>query len=334
MDKKDVKGYVILLTKIYLIMVLGMGSLGNLIAAFFYSIGNGGGFFSHFWMNTKAMLGAFLYLTLLIYGGIAAVYFLSKLKRKNDMIYNDAYIRDLPEYFPPAIASYLLDLSLETTDYTATIAYLMSKGYIELEGDKAILRKDSILDLSQHERYALQAVLKNVKFNYEDFKKYIIADAEKMGYIKRGARSTHFLRNFFCDIAICFTTMMFAESVKIAFIKTILEIIGFITGIGMFVIIGYTIFLLSKYTNESYHRTELGEVEAKKWTGVKNYLKDYTMISERDLKDTVLFDDYIPYAISLNEAKNIEKYIENNEAYRKLIYGNVYTFYKEQEGDV
>ena len=43
---------------------------------------------------------------------------------------------------------------------------------------------------------------------------------------------------------------------------------------------------------------------------------------------SVLFDDYIPYAISLNEAKNIEKYIENNEAYRKLIYGKNYNFLK------
>ena len=45
--------------------------------------------------------------------------------------------------------------------------------------------------------------------------------------------------------------------------------------------------------------------------------------------DTILFDDYIPYAISLNEAKNIEKYIENNEAYRKLLFGKTYTFLKQ-----
>lgn len=328
MDKKDVKGFVIMLTKIYFLMILGMGSLGNLVAAFFYSLENGGGFLSHFLMNTKTMLTAFLYLTLLIYGGIAAVYFLSKLRRKRETIANEEYVRELPDYFPPAIASYLLDLSLETTDYTATIAYLMSKGYIELEGEEIILRKDSILNLSQHERYALQAVLKNVKFNYEDFNKYIIADAEKMGYIKKGSRSTHFVRNFCLDLVTCATCMMTSENMDDGILKTILESIGFVTGIGMFVIIAYSIFLLSKYSNESYHRTELGEIEAKKWTGVKNYLKDYTMISQRELKDTALFDDYIPYAISLNEAKNIEKYIENNEGYRKLLFGKNYSFLK------
>lgn len=328
MDKKDVKGFVIMLTKIYFLMILGMGSLGNLVAAFFYSLENGGGFLSHFLMNTKTMLTAFLYLTLLIYGGIAAVYFLSKLRRKRETIANEEYVRELPDYFPPAIASFLLDLSLETTDYTATIAYLMSKGYIELEGEEIILRKDSILNLSQHERYALQAVLKNVKFNYEDFNKYIIADAEKMGYIKKGSRSTHFVRNFCLDLVTCATCMMTSENMDDGILKTILESIGFVTGIGMFVIIAYSIFLLSKYSNESYHRTELGEIEAKKWTGVKNYLKDYTMISQRELKDTALFDDYIPYAISLNEAKNIEKYIENNEGYRKLLFGKNYSFLK------
>lgn len=328
MDKKDVKGFVIMLTKIYFLMIFGMGSLGNLVAAFFYSLENGGGFLSHFLMNTKTMLTAFLYLTLLIYGGIAAVYFLSKLRRKRETIANEEYVRELPDYFPPAIASFLLDLSLETTDYTATVAYLMSKGYIELEGEEIILRKDSILNLSQHERYALQAVLKNVKFNYEDFNKYIIADAEKMGYIKKGSRSTHFVRNFSLDLVTCATCMMTSENMDDGILKTILESIGFVTGIGMFVIIAYSIFLLSKYSNESYHRTELGEIEAKKWTGVKNYLKDYTMISQRELKDTALFDDYIPYAISLNEAKNIEKYIENNEGYRKLLFGKNYSFLK------
>jgi hypothetical protein len=45
-------------------------------------------------------------------------------------------------------------------------------------------------------------------------------------------------------------------------------------------------------------------------------------MSERELRDIALYEDYIPYAISLNEAKTIEKYIENNEAYRELIYGN------------
>ena len=328
MDKKDVKGFVIMLTKIYFLMVLGMGTLGNLVAALFYSIGNGGGFFSNFWMNTKTLFSAFLYLTLLIYGGIFAVYYLSRLRRKSETIASEEYVRELPKYFPPAIASFLLDLSLETTDYTATVAYLMSKGYIELEEDKAILKNNSIINLSEHERYVLKAVMQEVKFNYEEFNKLVIKDAEKMGYIKKGARSTHFFRNFFLDLAVCATCMMTAEAMKASIIKTFLEIIGFISGIGMFVIIAYTIFLLSKYTNESFHRTEPGEKEAKKWTGVKNYLHDYTMISERELKDTILFDDYIPYAISLNEAKNIEKYIENNEAYRKLLFGKTYTFLK------
>lgn len=328
MDKKDVKGYVIMLTIIYFIMVLGMGTIGNLIVAFIYSISNGGGFLSNFLMNTKTLLTVFMYLTLIIYGGIFAVYYLSKIRRKKETIVSEEYVRDLPKYFPPAIASFLLDLSLETTDYTATVAYLMSKGYIELEDDKAILRNNSFINLSEHERYVLQAVMQEIKFNYEEFNKLVIKDAEKMGYIKKGSRSTHFVRNFCLDLAVYATCMMTAEAMKASVIKTFLEIIGFISGLGMFVIIAYTIFLLSKYTNENFHRTELGEKEAKKWTGVKNYLKDYTMISERELKDTVLFDDYIPYAISLNEAKNIEKYIENNDAYRKLLFGKTYSFLK------
>lgn len=330
MDKKDIKGLAIVLTEIYLAMFLGIGTIGNLFVAIMYSFSNGGGFFKNFVSNMSTMFGAFLYLTLLIYGGIFAVYLMSKFRRKLETLNTTSYVRELPEYFPPAIASYLLDLSIETSDYTATIAYLVSKGYIELYEDKVTLLNDSILKLSQHERYVLQAVCKNVKFNYTDFVKYVVTDAEKMGYIKQGRRKINFIRNFSIDFIVCGFSMMFIDSIKIIFIKTILEIIGAVTGLGTFLIPAYSIYLLKKYENESYHRTSLGESEAKKWSGVKNYLKDYTMLSERQLKDTALFDDYIPYAISLNEAKAIEKYIENNEQYRKLIYGDVYNFYKQE----
>lgn len=327
MDKKDLKGMLKFFTIIYFTMIAGVGTLGNLFVACMYALTNGGGFFENFWSNTTALFTAFFYLTIVIYSGIIVAGLMLKARRKSDMIKNDNYERNLPEYFPPAIASFLLDLSLETTDYTATIAYLIAKKYITIESDdKVTLINDSILNLTKHERYALQAVLGNNKFNNEDFKRYIIEDAEKMGYIKKEVRKTHFLRNFSIDILICMSCMMISDALKPGLLDTILEIIGLLTGFGVFFIIGYSIYLLTKFEKESYVRTKSGTEEARKWTGIKNYIKDYTLLSDKEITDTVLFEEYIAYAISLNEAKTIEKYVMENQKYRKLIYGNVYNF--------
>ena len=44
------------------------------------------------------------------------------------------------------------------------------------------------------------------------------------------------------------------------------------------------------------------------------------MISEKDIEHVKILDEYIPYAISLEEDKNIEKFIKGNKQYKALIY--------------
>jgi len=64
-------------------------------------------------------------------------------------------------------------------------------------------------------------------------------------------------------------------------------------------------------------------MEALNWIKFINYIKDFTMIKEKDLNYVKLADNYLSYAISLREAKNIEKYINTNETYHNFIYSNL-----------
>lgn len=73
-------------------------------------------------------------------------------------------------------------------------------------------------------------------------------------------------------------------------------------------------------TNEKIERTSKGEKEATLWKGFKNYIHDYTLISDKDIKHMEILHEYIPYAIALDEANSIEKFIAQNENYRNLIY--------------
>ena len=80
------------------------------------------------------------------------------------------------------------------------------------------------------------------------------------------------------------------------------------------------LYLISN-TNGKIQRTSKGEKEATLWKGFKNYIHDYTLISDKDIKHMEILDEYIPYALALEEANCIEKFIAQNEKYRNLIYG-------------
>ena len=85
---------------------------------------------------------------------------------------------------------------------------------------------------------------------------------------------------------------------------------------------------LISVNNGKIQRTSKGEEEAKLWRGFKNYLHDYTLISDKNIEHIAILDEYIPYAISLDEAKNIEKFISDDDSYRNLIY----KFYNNKDG--
>ena len=73
-------------------------------------------------------------------------------------------------------------------------------------------------------------------------------------------------------------------------------------------------------TNTKYVRTKKGKELAMTLNGIKNYMKEYTLINEKNLDYMRILEEYIPYALVLNEANAIEEFIKSNEEYRDLIY--------------
>ena len=73
-------------------------------------------------------------------------------------------------------------------------------------------------------------------------------------------------------------------------------------------------------TEKSYFkRTKKGTEIAKEVAGLKKFLHDYTYLKEKDIEDTILYDEYIAYAIALGEAKTVEKILIENDKYQNLI---------------
>ena len=76
--------------------------------------------------------------------------------------------------------------------------------------------------------------------------------------------------------------------------------------------------LLRKF-NKGYLfvRTKKGLELQSKMSGLKNYIKDYSELAEKDLNQLKLWDDYLIYAVIFNLKGNLD--IEARKLYEKLI---------------
>lgn len=265
----------------------------------------------------------FIYLIVIgLTGGFGLIYAMGYFaKNKINEINSKDYIRDLSDVkYGSAIASLLLDNNTEIAkDYTSTIIDLHRKKYIEIEMNnneyKFHLINNSIINLAEHERYVIECIIDEKKFDDKIYKQKLQEDAIKLGYLKNRKPGTvlKVIGLQFLKIIIgCVLANMFPEDTVM---YNIVGVIALMLGFSVFA----EIFRLIK-NGKSLVRTKSGEIEAKKWKEFKNFINDYTLIKNKDIKDVVLFKEYLSFAIAVGEANKIEKFIINNEVYRKLIY--------------
>ena len=233
------------------------------------------------------------------------------------------YLRDLPNKYPPAIASLVHDLKIDIyRDYTATILNLCCKKIIQIKKEgrlyKFIEIGSDLSNLENHEKYVFDCITHKNKFDENVFKSLIIVDAQKYNLISNEkSRRTHKIILITLCILALLISLYFLLGKSLFF--TILPVIC----MAIFVIIVVP-FVLAQYdiaiVDTLYSRTSLGNHVAREISAFKNFIHDYTLIKDKPISYIELLDEYIPYAIALNEANMIDDFIKNNEEYRNLIY--------------
>lgn len=93
-------------------------------------------------------------------------------------------------------------------------------------------------------------------------------------------------------------------------IFTILFFILLIWWLPFFLIIYLTTYII-KSERDGYIRTPKGERVNEKLEGLKNYLKDFSLINEKDEKSLVLWEDYLIYSVIFNQNTKIVKDMYN-----------------------
>lgn len=87
-------------------------------------------------------------------------------------------------------------------------------------------------------------------------------------------------------------------------------------------ILGY----LGSFAFKLYDKNKKGIEVVKKTNKLKNYLRDYTLLQEKDYDYINLVDKYVPYALALGEARKIENlYIEDNNFIKDILIEDVST---------
>ena len=72
------------------------------------------------------------------------------------------------------------------------------------------------------------------------------------------------------------------------------------------------------FDENKWVKTQKGYELYTKVVGLKNYIKDYSNLSESELKEIVIWEDYLIYAIILNNTSKLNK--EAMDYYKKICY--------------
>lgn len=288
----------------------------------------------------------FLVILILIPMGI---YIIQSIKNKKeiqkienqykDNIQKYDYYRDIIQKYSPAILSLVYNRKIQYADtLVATILDLELKNYIQIE-DKGIqvFEKDT-KDIPQNEKYIYDRLKGNVGksklisfdetaniFSDYDLKrewKYVIKEeAEKEGLCSSKLIAFQIFEkicvfSFFALIIISVCIIMLGR--KNFNIQTDANLISCLIVIVIHLAIIFGTGLLRKFNKRYlFVRTKKGLELQSKMSGLKNYIKDYSELAEKDLNQLKLWDDYLIYAVIFNLKGNLD--IEARKLYEKLI---------------
>lgn len=250
----------------------------------------------------------------------------AKISRKEGAKYEktlDAeYIRELPNYYTPALVSFVQDQAVEyNKDVLATILHLINNGYLKMENEMLAVEKKNIDNLYEHEKYIYESIQTNSKVMFSVYKGALTKDAYKLGLLKRANNSNLvgkgifrlFGRFFYPAIAIFSLPLLFnLGTIGICLMVVVILSIpvmvfrGFGKGISYLIAAG----------TRTFDLTDKGKMDQEKIYMFKNFLKEFTSLDKKSVIDIHLWDEYLTYALVLEVNKKIYedeklKYIVN-----------------------
>lgn len=252
------------------------------------------------------------------------------LKKNNKEFYNKdsidkktddlQYYREVLSSYSPAELNYVYSANTQfPKDAVTTLLSLKLKKIIDLNNENntiTILKDDT--NISNSEKYVLNKIKDEKLKNFEPIKyqQIVQEDVENKHLTNKGSKKnmSAFSMLFIAIIIILlFFIIVFALPSEgiLGFISVILiPLIFIILSLGIPGIILYCILR----TYNPYKLSKEGKQLRKKLLGLKNYITQFSLLQEKDIKDLIVWEDYLIYSIifDLNDdliSKIQEKYI-------------------------
>lgn len=235
------------------------------------------------------------------------------------------YYREILEKYSPLILSYIDDFNIDTqTDCIASILYLQKNGYISIENNKIVYNKKDTINLDENEIYILSCIKDGkIELNEYELIKKIQKDGvekglleEKKDFKKRKAKKILMAVAIFFVILAMLIFIVFNLQNKYIDNSLLIIMIFIILGTSLITLVSYpfimTIYMITYIIAESQNplfRTKRGEMINKKIEGLRSYLQDYSLLSEKDSKDIIIWEEYLIYSVLFHQnTKIIEEY--------------------------
>lgn len=235
----------------------------------------------------------------------------SKDKLDENDLKNDTYYRDIINEYSPAVLSYIDDFKLEEKDIIGTIMSLELKKKLKITDKIEVINEDET-GLESNEKYIFNHIknssLKKINLIY--FEKYVIEDAKNNNLLeeKLNIKKNIIKRLIMCAIIyVIIRVTMFNATKIIEMIQNNNEMlmIAMIIMLLMFLVTFFlpisTIIYVRSYCilNKSnpYVRNKKAKEINKKIEGLKNFIKDYSLLKDRDGKEIEIWRDYLIYSV-------------------------------------
>lgn len=267
--------------------------------------------------------------------GIILVYAITNIFKGKSELNINSYYSQLDFNCSPAMASFVIDNSLEKAeDIFATVLDLSARKYLNIE------RVNSKLEITptekvwkglyEHEKYVLSTINYNRKIETEWFRTLVIRDCKHEKLIKENTNPIIkffiFLRNKMYYVGIGLLLLVFVilsggsgEAEIYGYSAMPKEMLNFLIIVFVVGLILLLISYIGNFTVVENKKTSKGELSFIKIRGLKNYIRDYTLLEEKDYDYLTLTDRYLPFALALGEGEKLEQLHIDTEEFKKIM---------------
>ena len=262
------------------------------------------------------------YLTILYIGIRVAYRKYNKEKLDKIDFKNNSYYRDIISKYSPAVLSYIDDFKLEEKDIVATLMSLELKQKLTIKDGIKIIN-DSEENLDENEKYIFKKLKSNTlkNINMLEFEEKVKKDCldynlleENKDIKKKIIKKVIFTVCIYILIVVGFFNFpTFYNNIPNKNIAILLLPVMFILFFIMIILPFSTIVYIKSYyrmnKQNPYIRNKQARNINEKLEGLRNYMKDFSQLSESQYNEIVLWEDYLIYSVILGQNSKIVKEI-------------------------